>query len=130
MAVTQFEATDARRAFPCWDEPNKKATFKISLEVEDKYTALSNGEVVQTEAAGSGWKVVKFSETPLMSTYLIAFVVGEIESIETQTKGGIPVRVWAPLGYIHQGHFALDVNCSKFFNDFNISGYIVRYKDT
>ncbi|KAK9764313.1 hypothetical protein K7432_008285 [Basidiobolus ranarum] len=113
MAVTQFEATDARRAFPCWDEPALKATFDITLRVRKDLTALSNMNVI-SESEVDGLNEVKFATTPIMSTYLVAFVVGDLEYIEASTSGinnGEPVlcRVYTLKGQSNQGHFALDV---------------------
>ncbi len=75
LATTQFEATEARRAFPCWDEPDLKATFGVTLLVDEGLTAISNGAEVGRESAGDGKVVVRFAETMKMSTYLVAFIV-------------------------------------------------------
>ncbi|KAJ1964402.1 hypothetical protein GGI12_001451 [Dipsacomyces acuminosporus] len=114
MAMTQFEPTDARRAFPCWDEPMQKATFDVTLRVKEELTALSNMDVAKTESVGSGLKEVSFNTTPIMSTYLLAFVVGELEYIETHTSGKhngrpIPIRVYTTPGKKENGRFALNV---------------------
>ena len=72
MFSTQFEACDARRALPCFDEPNLKATFDFKIEIPDDQTALSNMPEIGTQPAKSGWKVVSFARTPVMSTYVRA----------------------------------------------------------
>ena len=80
LASTQFESTDARRAFPCWDEPAFKAVFQVTLVVDEKLTAISNARVVrETRLAGTGKKEVVFADSMKMSTYLVAFIVGEFE---------------------------------------------------
>jgi len=107
-ATTQFEPTDARRAFPCWDEPEHKATFSVTLTVDKKLVALSNMPIV-SETAKDEKKVVKFDNTPIMSTYLLAFFVGETECVEGKTREGVTVRVYTPVGKTEQGKFALDV---------------------
>ena len=109
MAVTQFESTDARRAFPCWDEPAVKAVFEVTLVVPQDRVAISNMPAEHTEVCDSGQKVVRFGATPVMSTYLLAFIVGELDAIETQTKEGVTVRVYTPVGKQEQGRFALGV---------------------
>ena len=108
MAATQFEATDARRAFPCWDEPAAKATFQLTLRIPSELTAVSNTMPESESIADDGTKEVRFGETPKMSTYLLAFVVGDLAAVEARTPNGTLVRVWATRGKEEQGRFALD----------------------
>ncbi|KAJ4769821.1 Aminopeptidase M1 [Rhynchospora pubera] len=108
MAVTQFEPADARRCFPCWDEPAFKAKFKITLEVPSELVALSNMPVTEEKQNGS-LKTLYFQESPIMSTYLVAVVVGMFDYVEAQTTDGTTVRVYCQVGKSNQGKFALDV---------------------
>ncbi|KAJ4952677.1 hypothetical protein NE237_029509 [Protea cynaroides] len=108
MAVTQFEPADARRCFPCWDEPACKATFKITLAVPSELMALSNMPVIEEKVEGN-LKTVCFKESPIMSTYLVAVVVGLFDYVEDQTSDGVKVRVYCQVGKGNQGKFALDV---------------------
>ncbi|KAK6161997.1 hypothetical protein DH2020_001838 [Rehmannia glutinosa] len=108
MAVTQFEPADARRCFPCWDEPACKATFKITLEVPSELVALSNMSIVEEKLNGN-LKTVYYQESPIMSTYLVAVVVGMFDYVEDHTPDGIVVRVYCQVGKVSQGKFALDV---------------------
>lgn len=110
MAVTQFEAADARRCFPCWDEPALKATFKITVEkVPSHLTALSNMPVFE-ETMNGDFKTVCFEETPIMSTYLVALVVGLFDYIEETTSDGIRVRAYCPVGKSEKGKLALSIS--------------------
>jgi len=108
MAVTQFEAADARRCFPCWDDPAFKAKFKLTLEVPSDLVALSNMPVAKETVSGLT-KTVYYEESPLMSTYLVAIVVGIFDYIESSTSEGTKVRVYTQVGKTNQGKFALDV---------------------
>lgn len=112
MAVTQFEPTDARRAFPCWDEPAIKATFDVTIVAPKDRVVLSNMDVLEEKDSDDdkSLKVVSFKKTPIMSTYLLAFVVGEFEYIEGTTSDGIRVRVFTPCGKTEQGKFALEIS--------------------
>ena len=123
LATTQFEATDARRAFPCWDEPAQKAIFDVTLVFSDGYQAVSNTPIVEESKPSPGLKSVRFGETPIMSTYLLAFVVGDLVSVEADAADGTTVGVWTTRGKENQAGFALDtsVKLLGYFNDyFNI----------
>ena len=109
IATTQFEATEARRAFPCWDEPDLKATFGVTLVVDDGLTAISNGPEAERAPAGDGKVAVRFADTMKMSTYLVAFIVGELEVTETVDVDGIPLRIAYPPGKGDLTAFALDI---------------------
>jgi len=116
LATTQFESTDARRAFPCIDEPEAKAVFDVTMIVPRHHEAISNtmpikiGEHLPAEASGqAGYKVVEFAPTPKMSTYLLAFISGEMESVEGKNKDGVLVRVFTTHGKKKQAEFALEV---------------------
>ncbi len=116
IATTQFEATDARRAFPCFDEPAQKAVFHVSLIIQKGKTAISNTLPVSVLEHEAGYQIVKFSPTPKMSTYLLAFIVGDFEYIEgittpnsfSKRRGGAKVRVFTTPGKKHQARFALE----------------------
>ncbi|KAI8825989.1 peptidase family M1-domain-containing protein [Fimicolochytrium jonesii] len=130
MVVSQFEATDCRRALPSWDEPNLKATFDVILNVEKNLTALSNMNQTEekiVEINGKEKKAVHFATTPIMSTYLLAFAVGDLEYIEATATPKSPAdakplvcRVYTLPGHKHKGHFALEV-CARtleFFSEY------------
>lgn len=106
-AVTQLEAADARRFFPCFDEPDKKARFRIRVTTPKNNAAVSNGAVEKTQYHGR-LKTVQFEETPPLSTYLIALVVGEMEHSRTQLAGKTPIRVWHVPGKKRLTAFALE----------------------
>lgn len=105
-AVTQFESTDARRAFPSWDEPAMKATYDITLVVNAGDTAISNGPIVSETPAANGKHAIRFRTTPKMSTYLVAMLVGDFECI-SGSADDIPIRVCSVPGMQNLGSFAL-----------------------
>ncbi len=107
LATTQFEAADARRTFPCWDEPALKASFHLSAVIPADLTAISNMPATRETPHESG-KLVEFAESPVMSTYPLALMVGEFERVQDQA-GKTLIRVWTTPGKKDQGRFALDV---------------------
>ncbi|KAK2761286.1 Aminopeptidase 2 mitochondrial [Arachnomyces sp. PD_36] len=114
IAASQMEPTDARRAFPCFDEPALKAEFTVTLIADKELTCLGNMDVaseteVDSKITGGKRKAVKFNKSPLMSTYLVAFIVGELKVIETNDFR-VPIRVFAtPDQDIEHGRFSLDL---------------------
>jgi puromycin-sensitive aminopeptidase len=92
LATTQFEATDARRAFPCWDEPALKAVYSVTLVIDENLAAFSNAGVASERSLGGAKKEIVFNDTIKMSTYLLAFIVGEFETT-SPTDAGTPLRV-------------------------------------
>ncbi len=109
IATTQFQSTDARRAFPCWDEPAWKATFATTLLVDPAHLAVSNSSIVADTTEPDGRRRVTFAETMRMSTYLVAYVVGPLDITEPVHAGGVPIRVVHRPGQAHLAEFALDV---------------------
>jgi puromycin-sensitive aminopeptidase len=120
LATTQFESTDARRAFPSFDEPSQKAIFDVTLMIPAHTVAISNTIESSISEHESGYKVVEFAPTPKMSTYLLAFIVGEFEYIEGKTKDKVLVRVFTTHGKKEQAKFALDVAIKslEFYNEY------------
>src|SRR5438552_1906068 len=96
LAVTQFEAADARRVFPCFDEPAFKARWNVQLVgLPDGVTALSNGAVIKDQKEPGGGRTVQFAETPPLSSYLVAICIGELASSPERKARAYPVRTWA-----------------------------------
>ena len=120
LATTQFEATDARRAFPCWDEPDFKATFAITMIVDSSSAVVSNALETRSDVVDGGRRRVEFATTMSMSTYLVAFVVGPLSMTHTVDVDGTPLRVVARPDRAHLAPFALDVAafCLRYFAEY------------
>lgn len=109
LATTQLEPADARRMFPCFDEPDFKATFQVTAIVDPQLVALSNTPVL-SETNEHGKKTILFEKTPLMSSYLLALIIGEFKRTGTKIdSNGIPISVWAVPGKENLGQVALDM---------------------
>ena len=120
LAATQFEPADARRAFPCWDEPDFKATFAVTLIVDEDLTAISNSEAAEVTALGNGKKQVTFAPTMRMSSYLVAFVVGPLQTTEPVVVDDVALRVACVPGKEGLSGFSLEIGAHAL-------GYFSRY---
>jgi aminopeptidase N len=120
LLATQFESHHAREVFPCIDEPEAKATFDLTLATEQNITVLGNMPV-KSQAVENGWLVTNFNTTPRMSTYLLAWVIGEMHKKTAATKNGVEVNVWAtPAQAPEKLDFALEhaVKTIEFFDEY------------
>ena len=107
MLGTQFEPTDARRVFPCWDEPVYRATYDITLVVPEKLMAVSNMPITRESPTGGGLKEVVFGRTPPMASYLVAMYAGEFEAVEGE-QDGVKLRILATEGKRASAVYALE----------------------
>jgi aminopeptidase N len=115
---TQFEATDARRFFPCWDEPSFRACFQLTAVVPQNWLVVSNMPI-ESETKIDNGKEVRFAMTPLMASYLNVFIAGELELIETKAAG-TQIRVVATKGKAKWGRYALESTAQilEYYNDY------------
>ncbi len=120
IATSQCQATDARRVFPCWDEPDFKATFKTTIVAPDGLEAYSNAGELSRNTLADGRVEFDFAETMKMSTYLLAFIVGPFEATDPVDLRGVPTRIIAPKGNLHLTQYALDaaVWCLEYLSDY------------
>src|SRR6266496_1926932 len=118
MLGTQFEATDARRFFPCWDEPVFRARFQLSAAVPENWLAVSNMPIESERKITEG-KEVRFAATPPMSSYLNVLVAGELDLIEARSDS-TQVRVIATKGKAELGRYAVEATAQilQYYNDY------------
>ncbi len=120
IATTQFESTHARRAFPCFDEPAFKASYGVTLVVPKDQFAVSNAPIMSELELGDGRKQIQFEDTMVMSTYLVAFIVGPFETTDPIDVDGVPLRIVHPIGKGHLTDYALEAGTFslKFFSEY------------
>ncbi|MDQ6807843.1 MAG: M1 family metallopeptidase, partial [Verrucomicrobiota bacterium] len=118
MLGTQFEAADARRLFPCWDEPSFRARFQLTALVPENFSAISNMPVEKETKVGNA-KEVLFAMTPPMASYLNVFVAGELDSIEAKS-GATTIRAVTTKGKAERGRYALEATAQilQYYNDY------------
>lgn len=107
MLGTQMEPADARRMFPCWDEPVFRASVQLTVVVPEKHLPISNTPIERESHLAGGLKEVTFARTPPMASYLVVFVSGELEQIQDRVDG-VQIRVITTEGKKEQGRYALE----------------------
>jgi puromycin-sensitive aminopeptidase len=120
LATSQCQATDARRIFPCWDEPDFKTTYQATMTVAGGLEAYSNTAELERTPVGDGKVEFRFDRTMKMSTYLLAFIAGPFEATEPRVVRGTPIRVIVPQGNLHLTDIALEnaVFCFEYLSDY------------
>ena len=127
IAATHFEATDARMCFPCWDEPDLKATFGVTVVAAGGLTALSNAPEIERTSLPDGRVQVRFADTMIMSTYLVCVIVGRLVVTEPADAHGVPLRVACRPGKEHLTGFAGEVG--RFALDWFADFYDIAYPE-
>jgi len=119
MATTQFESHFARKCFPCFDEPSMKAIFSVTLNIPKELMAVS-GMPVKNEEIIKDKKKISFEDSPIMSSYLLAFIIGELEYLERETQDKVKVRIITTPGKKELGGFALDttIKLLQYYNEY------------
>ncbi|CAO2600035.1 Glutamyl aminopeptidase [Lemmus lemmus] len=125
IAATDHEPTDARKSFPCFDEPNKKATYKITIIHPKEYSALSNMPVEREETVDNNWTKTVFMKSVPMSTYLVAFAVHQFTRIERISKHGKPLTIYVQPEQVQTAEYAADITKIVFdyFEDYFAMNY-------
>ena len=120
LAASQCQSTDARRVFPCWDEPDMKATFQTTMVVAEGLEAYSNSSETGRRTFRDGSVEISFAATMKMSTYLLAFLVGPFEATEPTVVRGTPIRIIVPKGNLHLTDVAMDnaIFCFEYLSDY------------
>jgi puromycin-sensitive aminopeptidase len=127
IGTTHFEPTDARKAFPCWDEPDLKAVFALTLVADEHLAILANAPEVSREPAGDSRVRVRFADTMPMSTYLVAYCVGQLEVTDPIDVDGVPLRIVHVPGKGDLTRFGLEIGAFslRFFSEY----YGIPYPD-
>ncbi len=116
MLSTQMEATDARRMFPCWDEPAFRATFRLTVTVPKNWTVIANTPIAKRQVHGN-LATTTFENSPKMPSYLVELTAGDLAQVAA-TSGGVKFGVWAVRGLEKDGATAID-NAQKILADYN-----------